>query len=72
MPYIWSDAQSEEFESMKKSPASDIIMAHFEPYRPTTVTCDASQSGLRATLGQIQENGDRTLVSYASRYLNAA
>ena len=46
------------------------VLAPYDPQRPTIVAADASSIGIGAVLLQIQDNGQRRPVSYASRSLN--
>ena len=46
------------------------VLAHYDPNRPTIISADASSTGIGAVLIQIQENGERRPICYASRSLS--
>ena len=46
-------------------------LAHFNPLRESIITCDASTSRLGATLQQIDPQGYRKIIAYASRFLHS-
>ena len=48
---------------------SPEILAHYDPDRPTVIAADASSEGIGAVLLQIQDDGRRRPVCYASRSL---
>ena len=47
-------------------------MACYDPNRPTVIAADASINGLGAVLLQVQDDGKRSPISYASRSLSDA
>ena len=49
---------------------SPTVLAHYNPTRPTIISADASNTGLGAVLFQVQDNGQRLPVCYASRSLS--
>ena len=49
---------------------SPTVLAHYNPNRPTTISVDASNTGLGAVLFQVQDDGQRRPVCYASRSLS--
>jgi hypothetical protein len=60
--FEWSQAQEKAFDKIKETLAESPVLAFFDPKKPVTVSCDASQSGLGAFCLQ---NGKP--VAYASR-----
>ena len=48
---------------------SPTVLEHYNPSRPTIISADASNTGLGAVLFQVQDNGQRRPVCYASRSL---
>ena len=42
-------------------------MACYDPSRPTVIAADASLNGIGAVLLQVQDDGNRRPISYASR-----
>ena len=48
---------------------SPTVLEHYNPTRPTIISADASNTGLGAVLFQVQDNGQRRPVCYASRSL---
>ena len=63
--WLWEAAQQEALEKIKMSVASAPILRYYNLAEEVTLQCDASQSGLGATLLQ---NGQP--VAYASRSLS--
>jgi transposase InsO family protein len=65
--WIWGPAQDQAFRRIKGTLTSTKVMAHYDSRLKTIVTTDASQNGLGATMFQIQHDGTRRPVYYASR-----
>ena len=57
---------------MKDLLVSTQILAHYNPKLPTVIAADASAYGIGAVLIQVQNDGKRRPVSYASRSLTDA
>jgi len=57
--WYWDEAQQTAFQHVKEKLASPEILAHYNPNRQTVIAADASSTGLRAVLLQIQDNGHR-------------
>jgi transposase InsO family protein len=68
--WMWGPPQEEAFKAIKEQLCSAQTMAHYDPGLRTVVSCDASNAGLGATLYQMQEDGTRRPVCYASRSLS--
>ncbi|PFX12686.1 Retrovirus-related Pol polyprotein from transposon 17.6 [Stylophora pistillata] len=66
----WDKAQQQSFEGIKNELTSATNLAHYDPSRPTVISSDASNFGLGAVLLQLQEDGTRKPVYYASRSLS--
>ena len=49
---------------------SPTVLEHYNPTRPTIISADASNTGLGAVLFQVQDDGQRRPVCYASRSLS--
>ena len=60
------------FEQIKTTLTSADILACYDPKRPTVIAADASVNGLGAVLLQVQDDGKRSPISYASRSLSNA
>ena len=67
--WLWEASQETAFQQMKDMLVSPEILAHYDPDRPTVITADASSEGIGAVLLQIQDDGRRHPVCYASRSL---
>ena len=67
--WIWGPPQEEAFQRIKEMLTSTEVMSHYDPSLHTTVSTDASQYGLGATMFQTQKDGTRRPVYYASRSL---
>ena len=58
------------FESIKNAVAKISKVHYNDANRKPRVKCDASHNGLRATLEQLTDEGERGPISFATRYLN--
>jgi len=67
--WYWGEAQQQSFDCIKDKLASPTSLAHYDPSRATIISSDASNVGIGAVLLQIQDDGTRQPVSYASRSL---
>ena len=67
--WSWGDAQEKAFNEIKDKLTSTPVLAHYDTRKETIIAADASKYGLGAVLMQIQENGERKPVHYASRSL---
>ena len=68
--WVWGEPQQKAFEQIKQTLVSPTVLAHYNPNRPTTISADASNTGLGAVLFQVQDDGHRHPVYYASRSLS--
>ena len=68
----WSEKHEGAFNAIKKELEDPKNLAHFNPEFESVITCDASTYGLGATLQQIDRDGNRRVIAYASRFLNPA
>ena len=68
------DQHSVVFEEIKKAVATVANIAllnYYDPSKQNRVKCDASHSGLGATLDQWSDQNEWVPISFASRYLNS-
>ena len=65
--FDWDSQHSVAFEAIKKVVAN-IVMTNY--YNLSRVKCDASHSGLGATLEQLSEQNECVPIAFASRYIN--
>ena len=68
--WVWEEPQQHAFQRIKEALLSSEVLAHYDPNWPTIISADASSTGLGAVRTQIQENGERRLICYASRSLS--
>ena len=68
--WVWEEPQQHAFQRIKQALLSSEVLAHYDPNRPTIISADASNTGLGAVLTQVQENGERRPICYASRSLS--
>ena len=68
--FVWGTEYTEIFEDIKKAVANIAKLNYYDPTKETWVKCDASHSGLGASLEQQTENNDWVPISFALRYLN--
>jgi RNase H-like domain found in reverse transcriptase/Reverse transcriptase (RNA-dependent DNA polymerase) len=71
IPFIWSEIHENAFRAMLDSLASPQVLAHFDPAAETFVEVDTSKLAIGAVLSQLDENGFRRPVCFASRALSA-
>ena len=68
--FEWGDEYTVVFDAMKNAVANISKVNYHDANRETRVKCDASHSGLGATLEQQTDEGSWVPISFASRYLN--
>ena len=68
--FEWGTEHNEVFEEIKKAVANIAKLNYYDPNRDTRVKCDASHSGLGASLEQQTEKNEWIPIAFASRYLN--
>ena len=68
--WVWEEPQQHAFQRIKEALLSSEVLAHYDPNRPTIISADASSTGLSTVLTQVQENGERRPICYASRSLS--
>ena len=66
----WEEKHSEIFESIKAAVANITNIHYYDPKLATRVKCDASHSGLGASLEQQKMEREWIPIAFASRYLN--
>ncbi|XP_072040672.1 uncharacterized protein [Amphiura filiformis] len=67
--WYWGVEQERAFQEVKEVLVSQSILAHYNPALPTIIAADASSTGIGAVLMQVQDDGKRRPISYASRSL---
>ena len=70
--WLWTDPQQRAFDQIKTTLTSAEVLACYDPSRPTIIAADASLNGIGAVLLQVQDDGTRRPISYASRSLSDA
>ncbi len=68
--WTWEAAHRVAFLNIKEVLMSSEVLARYDPIKETVVAADASATGIGAVLIQIQEDGNRRPVYYASRSLS--
>ena len=66
----WGPHQDKSFQEVKVILISPQILAHYDVNHPTIIAADASNYGIGAVLLQVQEDGKRRPICYASRSLS--
>ena len=67
--FEWEDQLSVVFKEIKKAVANIALLNYYDPSKQTRVKCDASHSGLGATLDQWSDRDEWVPIAFASRYL---
>ena len=65
----WDSCQDKSMEIIKSMLSSAPVLTHYNPELKTIISADASRQGLGAVLMQVQQDGQRGVVAYASRSL---
>ena len=68
--FEWGEQHSLIFEEIKNAVAKIAQIHYYDPKKDTRVKCDASHSGLGATLEQKTDDNEWVPIVFASRYLN--
>ena len=68
-PWYWDVAQKQAVVNIKRELCNTPCLAWYSIEKPIVIMCDASNSGLGATLFQVQSDGTRRLVAAKSRSL---
>src|SRR5688572_11185023 len=72
IPYQWGEKQQQAFEFLKKRLINAPILQYPDFNQPFIVLTDASGTGVRAVLSQLDDNGNERVIAYASRSLTSA
>ena len=68
--WVWEKQHDDAFEEIKKILATRPTLAYFDPRKKTTLTVDASPTGLGGILSQQDDRGEVHVVAYASKALS--
>jgi len=66
-PYIWGPAQADAFAQLILAISSPPILAHYNPKAETFLEVDSSKIAMGAVLAQIDDNGVKRPICFASR-----
>ena len=67
--WTWTPAQAQAFRKLKQLIAATPVLDYYSQQSPTIVSADASSHGIGAVLLQVQDDGRRAPIMYASRTL---
>ena len=67
--FVWRKAQQGVFEKIKILLTSSEILALYDPNKEIIVAADSSRNALGVAICQVQENGHKKPMAYASRAL---
>ena len=68
--WFWDAPQEKAFRQIKDMLISTEVLAHYDTNKDSIVSTDACQYGIGAVLLQVDEQGRRRPVAYASRSLS--
>ena len=69
--WYWGQAQEKTLCELKQDLRQAPVLAHYNPDRETTISCDASSFGLGAGILQTQDDGSKKPIAYASKALTS-
>ena len=69
--WLWNSKHENAVKTLKEALARNITLNYFDAGRKTELYCDASPVGLCAILTQIDVQGERNVVQFASRPLSS-
>lgn len=69
-PYIWTTECEKAFQKTKEILQSDLLLTHFDPSLPITVSADASGYGLGAVIMHNFPDGSVKAIQHAARSLS--
>ena len=69
--WLWGSAQEEAFTRLKNHLVQAPVLAHYCTEKETIVSADASSYGLGAVIFQVQDDGTKKPVAYASRSMTS-
>ena len=67
--FIWTERCEINFQKLKETLLSDLLLTHFNPNLPIVVSADASQNGIGGTLQHVFPDGKQRAVMHISRSL---
>ena len=70
--FQWTDKCQQAFETLKKAFTSELILMHFDPYRPIIVETDASYYVSGGILSQYDNENVLRPITYSSKKHNPA
>lgn len=70
--FVWGLHQEVAFKKIKEMILKAPTLSHYDPNKQIIVSADSSSYGLGAVLLQENQDGSRSVVSYASRTLNSS
>ena len=68
----WTEEIQHDFENLKIDITYTPCLMHFDPNKENFITTDACDSGLGATLRQLDKVNEYRPIAFASRFLNDA
>ena len=71
VPFVWTDEAEKAFQTLKNRLTNPPILAYPDPSVEFLLFTDASEFGIGAVLGQMQ-NQREVVIAYSSRHLNEA
>lgn len=70
--FNWSQSCEKAWLQCKDLLVENKVLAHYDPSKPITVSCDASPYGIGVVMSIVLDNGDERPCAYASRTLTAS
>ncbi|VDI68391.1 Hypothetical predicted protein [Mytilus galloprovincialis] len=67
--YVWTDKCQISFENLEQALTTAPVLSYPDMSKPFILTCDASGSAIGYILGQLDENGKESVISYSGRAL---